>query len=40
MPTNIYRRKTTEKIAWLCEGIWDLPNQVAELEKWLKDETK
>lgn len=40
MPIKIYRRKTTDEIAWLCEGIWDLPNQIAELEKWLTDKTQ
>ena len=36
MPIKIYRQKTTEEIAWICEGVWDLPNQITELGKWLE----
>jgi hypothetical protein len=40
MPINIYKENTFEKIAWLCNDIWDLPNQIAELEKWLSKNCK
>lgn len=39
MPINIYKQDSTDKIAWLCEDIWDLPNQISELENWLKHNT-
>lgn len=39
MPINIYKQDSTDKIAWLCEDIWDLPNQISELEDWLKNNT-
>jgi len=39
MPINIYKQDSTEEIAWLCEDIWDLPNQISELEDWLKNST-
>ena len=28
------------EIAWLCDGEWNLPAQVAALEKWLKRKRK
>lgn len=37
MPINIYKENSTDRIAWLCDDIWDLPNQISELEKWLID---
>lgn len=38
MPIVIYRtNKPTEKLASLCDDCWDLPTQVAELEKWLEE---
>ncbi|GET21534.1 hypothetical protein [Prolixibacter denitrificans] len=40
MPIKIYRQKTNEEIAWICNGVWDLPNQIIELGKWLESETK
>ena len=40
MPINIYQQDTFDKIAWLCDDIWDLPNQVSELEKWLLDKAE
>lgn len=40
MPIKIYRQKTTEEIAWICDGVWDLPNQITELGKWLESEAK
>lgn len=39
MPINIYKQDSTDKTAWLCENIWDLPNQISELEDWLKNNT-
>jgi len=37
MPINIYSRETQspEKVAWLCESNWRLPDQAAALEAWL-----
>ena len=35
MPINIYVEETGEKLDWLCNDIWDLPNQIYALEKWL-----
>ena len=35
MPINIYEQDSANAIAWLCDDIWDLPNQIAELEKWM-----
>lgn len=39
MPINIYRDDTAEhdQIAWLCEGDWDLSNQVEVLTLWLEE---
>ena len=37
MPINIYKQDSTDKLAWLCEDIWDLPNQISQLEDWLKN---
>lgn len=39
MPINIYKQDSTEIIAWLCENVWDLPNQISELYIWLKNNT-
>lgn len=36
MPIDIYIEENYERIEYLCEGIWDLPNQINSLEKWLK----
>nr|WP_319509618.1 hypothetical protein [uncultured Draconibacterium sp.] len=36
MPINIYNQTTNEKLEWLCDDIWDLPNQIDTLEKWLR----
>ncbi|NDV69597.1 hypothetical protein [Dysgonomonas sp. 25] len=35
MPINIYI-DNFERIDYLCEDIWDLPNQIDSLEKWLQ----
>lgn len=35
MPINIYNQTNNEKLDWLCEDVWDLPNQIHTLEKWL-----
>jgi hypothetical protein len=35
MPINIYNRTNNEKLDWLCDDVWDLPNQIDTLEKWL-----
>ena len=40
MPINIYIEETGEKLDWLCDGIWDLPNQIDALEKWLDKKGK
>tara|TARA_R110000796_G_scaffold77585_1_gene173305 strand:- start:31701 stop:31979 length:279 start_codon:yes stop_codon:yes gene_type:complete len=37
MPINIYKEENQEKLAWLCEELWDLPNQIDALETWLKE---
>jgi len=36
MPINIYNRTSDEQLDWLCDDVWDLPNQIDTLEKWLK----
>ena len=36
MPIDIYIDDNYERIDYLCEDIWDLPNQITSLEKWLK----
>lgn len=35
MPINIYNQENNERLEWLCEDVWDLPNQIDTLEKWL-----
>lgn len=35
MPIKIYIEESGEELDWLCDGIWDLPNQIDALEKWL-----
>jgi hypothetical protein len=37
MPINIYSEKTPEKLAYLCDSNWRLPDQVEALETWLKE---
>jgi hypothetical protein len=39
MPITIYRDNTAEhdQIAWLCDGDWDLSNQVEALNLWLEE---
>jgi len=36
MPINIYNQTNNEKLDWLCDDVWDLPNQINTLEKWLR----
>lgn len=40
MPVNIYRSTSdkleNEKIAWLCNGEWELAPQIEGLSKWLE----
>ena len=36
MPINIYNQTNHEKLDWLCDDVWDLPNQIDTLEKWVK----
>jgi len=36
MPINIYNQTNNEKLEWLCDNVWDLPNQIDTLEKWLR----
>jgi hypothetical protein len=38
MPINIYNQGSNERLEWLCESVWDLPNQIDTLEKWLATE--
>ena len=41
MPVNIYKNIVDgepEDIAWLCDGSWDLCEQMEALESWLKVE--
>jgi hypothetical protein len=35
MPINIYIQESFEKVAWLCDDIWDLPTQIDTLETWI-----
>jgi hypothetical protein len=35
MPIKIYIEESGEELDWLCNDIWDLPNQIDALEKWL-----
>lgn len=35
MPINIYINENFQNIDYLCEDLWDLPNQIDSLEKWL-----
>jgi len=35
MPINIYNQSNNEKLDLLCEDVWDLPNQIDSLDKWL-----
>ncbi len=37
MPINIYIESTMENIHGLCEDSWELPDQIEELETWLKE---
>ena len=37
MPVNVYNETNLEKLAWLCDGSWELPIQIEELENWLRD---
>lgn len=40
MRFNIYKENSSDKVAWLCDDIWDLSSQIHELEKWLHDNSK
>lgn len=35
MPINIYEQNSSERLAWLCNDIWDLPDQISKLESWI-----
>jgi hypothetical protein len=37
MPINIYSENTPEKLAYLCDSNWRLPDQVAALQIWLQE---
>jgi hypothetical protein len=37
MPINIYSESTPEKLAYLCDRNWRLPDQVEALEAWLRE---
>ena len=36
MPIDIYNYIDSEKIDWLCDDTWELPDQIDALENWLK----
>lgn len=36
MPINIDNQTNHEKLDWLCNDVWDIPNQIETLEKWVK----
>ncbi|WP_373538376.1 hypothetical protein [Chamaesiphon sp.] len=38
MPVNIYNEESENRdtIEYLCDGNWELPGQIHELEEWLK----
>lgn len=36
MPISIYNQANHEKLDWFCDDVWDLPNQIDTLEKWVK----
>lgn len=40
MPVNIYKEEAGEKLEWLCDEVWDLPNQIDTLEIWLNKKGK
>ena len=35
MPIKIHIEESEEELDWHYDGIWDLPNQIDALEKWL-----
>jgi len=35
VPIYIYAEGSKEKLARIAKGVWDLPTQITELEKWL-----
>ena len=40
MPIDIYNKKTSERMEWLCDDSWELANQIDALESWLKNRGK
>ena len=40
MPINIYNEINNEKVDWLCDDVWDLPNQIDTFENWLRTKGK
>jgi hypothetical protein len=40
MPIDIYNKKTSERLEWLCDDSWELPNQIDALESWLRKKGK
>ena len=37
MPINIYyETKEENRIDWLCDGEWELPEQLYSIEEWIK----
>ena len=40
MPINIYVEDSREELDWLCEGVWELSNQIEALEIWLDSKGK
>ncbi len=43
MPIRIDKHpagKPREEVAWLCDGKWELPEQIHSLQKWLKKNHK
>ena len=40
MPINIYKRgepgQANEEVDWVCDGVWELSDQIYALEAWLQ----
>jgi hypothetical protein len=44
LPVNIYKlpaadSEPIETIAWLCDGIWHLPEQIDALSSWVEEQS-
>lgn len=40
MSINIYHMESYERVTTLAKESWELPEQIAELERWLQEEGK